>query len=134
MQYSEVKPLLDDNKFVEICLITGKKPGEVAREILEIRKECEDWNRCHIEYGTLMDVTRTDYDYGSYTIEVSYEGRVNKRGGTTYTCKTGFISDNGKLFNDYKNFIGAKCRFYVGYVENKKDGSVFRALLAVERV
>lgn len=132
MQYTEVSPLLDDTEFMKICLSTGKSPEEVAKNALSIRKECEIWNRCHIEFGRLMEVNKTDYEH-SYIIGVTYEGRKNVRGKTTYNCKTRFISDSGQTLAKYKDMIGSNCLFYVSYVENQEDGSVFRNLLGAER-
>lgn len=131
MQYTEVSPLLDDAEFMKICLLTGKSPEEVAKNALGIRKECELWNRCHIEFGRLMDVNKTDYDH-SYIIDVSYEGRKNARGKTTYNCKTRFVNDDGQMFAKYKDMIGRNCLFYVSYVENQENCSVFRNLLCTE--
>lgn len=132
MQYSEVTTLLSDSEFVKACITTGKKPSEVAKTIINNRHEFEVWNRCHVEYGKLTKVEHNDYDNGSYTVDIEFEGRKNKRGGNIYNCKTKFMKDNYELFNHYNSMIGSYCKFYVGYVENADDGSVFRSLLDIE--
>lgn len=133
MQYSEVNTLLDDKDFIKVCLITGKSPKEVAKDVFDMRRDCDVWNRSHIEYGELTNVKRSDYDSGSYIVEVFYNGRTNRRGNSSYNCKTSFIDDEGQLYDEYKSMIGCSCKFYVGYVENREDGSVFRSLLGVEK-
>lgn len=134
MQYSEVNTLLDENEFIKLCIMTGKTPEEITKEIINIRRDCEVWNRCHIEYGDLMDVRCNNHDHDSYVVEVFYNGRPNKRGSSSYNCKSAFIHDGGKILEKYKSMVGSRCKFYVGYVENKDDGSVFRSLLGVDPV
>lgn len=134
MQYSEAHRILSSEELIKLCVITGKRPSEIGKEIVDLKNECELWSTGHCEYGTITNVTRFDANFGSYTISVDYDGKQNKRkhGDTRYTRRSGFVNDNGEELRRYQSLIGHKCKFYIGYVENQDDNSVFCTLLDVK--
>ena len=133
MQYDEVKQIMTSEKLMEMSLKSGLEPKEIIKHILNYRNDVELWSRAHIEYGKVLEISKQTYsDTGHYKINISWKTTKQQRDGTfSKKASTNFLNDPAILAK-FKNAKDKDCIFYVSYVRNDDDGSVFRVLLDLE--
>ena len=133
MQYTEVKTFLPDQEFLNFCLVHNKSPEQVGKGILKINKEAELWNRVHPEYGVLQRLEEEKYEnLSNIKITAHWVGKEDSHGKTDKSASSRFLSASNPKIATWNSLVNQRCRFYVSYVPNEDDGSVFRVLLDIE--
>lgn len=132
MKYDEVYTLMDDSEAIRLVSQSGRDAKDVLKNIIDKIDDIKSWNRCHIEYGVLQNVERTDYDSGNYAIKVTFDtGKVQQDGSTLKTGRFKFQPSNSPLFTNLNNAVGKRCKFYVSYTRGtgNKEGEAYRQVL-----
>lgn len=136
MQFSEVFQIMPEEKIIELAIANNTTPEEIVRKALTMRTAAAQWSRAHREYGRLQDVSTSQVGNDATCITATWEMNKVVRGSNVKDCRSRLYSPHEKekdeMFNKLNSLIDQQCVFYVGYVENKEDGSVFRVLLDVE--
>ena len=133
MKYDEVYTLMDDKDAIKLILQTGREPKDLFKGMLDKLEDIKAWNRCHTEYGMLLNVERNDYpNTGNYSVKITFDtGKQQKDGTTLKTGRFKFQNANSRLFEDLNNAVNSKCKFYVSYTcgTGDKEGDAFRQIL-----
>lgn len=132
MEYGDIQDIMPRADLVSICMRTGKSPEEVIKKYFEIRDEVELWNRAHLEYGTLREITTEIY--GDSYVLTAYWNPDPSDSSKEKKARSSFLRDSGKTEERWRSFIGEKCRMYVSYNTGKDKANFYRSLLDIELV
>ena len=135
MNYTDVLNKIPKEDFLKFCLHYNKTPAEIGKHLLDIENDVDTWNKAHIEYGKLENLTEKDYENVSDPVFMAtWTSKREAFGTTERQARSNFLKVEDPIIKKWGECIGHFCRFYISYTENKDDGTVYRVLLDIEAI